>query len=624
MPARKKQPAEDGSPVTTGRTKKKAAAPVKKRPRRRAQRGRTAPQARSGHRRIAGQGQDDQQIPRLQFQGAGQLRPCPRPAAAPPQGRAGGRRGHRRRLGADLRRRGQGRGQRWQGPQQPAHGQGHPGRAEARSGQGQPRLPGDRPRPRGRGHRLAHRGRAGPGRGADLPHHLQRDHAHGGAERAVARRQDRHGPRPRPGGAANPRPRRRLSAERPARQEGGARLQRRPGAVGGAAAGGGPRARDRGVQARGILEDHRPAGSGRTPGSMARQPLAIVPAKTKGVAAEATARRKRRRRRCRRERSWRSWPSGPARSSRRPTRRRPRAWPAPWTAPPTPSRRSSRRTAPSRRSRRSRPAHCSSRPTSACTSPATAPCGRRRSCTKASIWAAKARWPSSPTCVPTARGSPTKRCRRCAATSAPATARRTCRTKPNRYASGKSAQEAHEAIRPTDLAYTPERVERLLGHDAPHRQDLIRLYTLIYNRFVASQMTPAVFAVTNVEVTAIPQPAPSASEGVAHRPVQGPGQDPEVRRLPQGAGADRQAGGRHAASAGGEAAAGPARPDGQPALHAAAAALQRGVADQGAGKGGHRPAQHLCVDHPQDHVGGAPLHRGAATAASTPRRSARR
>lgn len=67
---------------------------------------------------------------------------------------------------------------------------------------------------------------------------------------------------------------------------------------------------------------------------------------------------------------------------------------------------------------------------------------------------------------------------------------------PNRYASGKSAQEAHEAIRPTDLSYTPERVARFLPHDH------LRLYTLIYNRFVASQMTPAVFAVTNVDVQA--------------------------------------------------------------------------------------------------------------------------
>lgn len=71
--------------------------------------------------------------------------------------------------------------------------------------------------------------------------------------------------------------------------------------------------------------------------------------------------------------------------------------------------------------------------------------------------------------------------------------------KPNVYASGKSAQEAHEAVRPTDLAYTPQRVESLGLHG-----DQLRLYTLIYQRFVASQMTPAIFAVTNVEVRATP------------------------------------------------------------------------------------------------------------------------
>jgi DNA topoisomerase-1 len=67
---------------------------------------------------------------------------------------------------------------------------------------------------------------------------------------------------------------------------------------------------------------------------------------------------------------------------------------------------------------------------------------------------------------------------------------------PNRYTSGKSAQEAHEAIRPTDLSHTPERVKALLPADQ------YKLYALIYQRFVASQMTPAIFAVTNVEVTA--------------------------------------------------------------------------------------------------------------------------
>jgi len=69
--------------------------------------------------------------------------------------------------------------------------------------------------------------------------------------------------------------------------------------------------------------------------------------------------------------------------------------------------------------------------------------------------------------------------------------------KPNVYTSGKSAQEAHEAVRPTDVSMTPKRAEGLGLHG-----DQLRLYTLIYNRFVASQMTPALFAVTNVEVTA--------------------------------------------------------------------------------------------------------------------------
>jgi DNA topoisomerase-1 len=71
--------------------------------------------------------------------------------------------------------------------------------------------------------------------------------------------------------------------------------------------------------------------------------------------------------------------------------------------------------------------------------------------------------------------------------------------RPNVYASGKSAQEAHEAIRPTDLKYTPDHVARLgLGGQE------LRLYTLIFQRFVASQMNPAIFAITNVEVLATP------------------------------------------------------------------------------------------------------------------------
>ena len=104
-----------------------------------------------------------------------------------------------------------------------------------------------------------------------------------------------------------------------------------------------------------------------------------------------------------------------------------------------------------------------------------------RSCTRASISAAKARWRSSPTCVPTARASPTRRCGACASTSRPNYGEAYLPAKPNFFASGKSAQEAHEAIRPTDLAYTPR--ARRSRSEAPTS---CRLYTLIYNRFVAS------------------------------------------------------------------------------------------------------------------------------------------
>ena len=71
--------------------------------------------------------------------------------------------------------------------------------------------------------------------------------------------------------------------------------------------------------------------------------------------------------------------------------------------------------------------------------------------------------------------------------------------KPNFYGAAKAAQEAHECVRPTDVNMTPRRVEQLgLGGDQ------LRLYTLIWQRFVACQMTPALFAVTSVEVTAGP------------------------------------------------------------------------------------------------------------------------
>jgi len=65
---------------------------------------------------------------------------------------------------------------------------------------------------------------------------------------------------------------------------------------------------------------------------------------------------------------------------------------------------------------------------------------------------------------------------------------------PNRYRSKKGAQDAHEAIRPTNFDLPPEKAERYLK---PEEQ---KLYKLIWDRFIASQMMPAVFDVTQVDV----------------------------------------------------------------------------------------------------------------------------
>ncbi len=64
------------------------------------------------------------------------------------------------------------------------------------------------------------------------------------------------------------------------------------------------------------------------------------------------------------------------------------------------------------------------------------------------------------------------------------------------YKAGKGAQEAHEAIRPTSAQKTPESLSGEL--EAPR----LKLYTLIWQRFVASQMVPAIFDSTAVEIKA--------------------------------------------------------------------------------------------------------------------------
>ncbi len=64
----------------------------------------------------------------------------------------------------------------------------------------------------------------------------------------------------------------------------------------------------------------------------------------------------------------------------------------------------------------------------------------------------------------------------------------------------KAAQEAHEAVRPTSMEWTPERVEK--NFEQMGERDMFRLYQLIWNRFVACQMVPAVYDQTTADVTA--------------------------------------------------------------------------------------------------------------------------
>ena len=68
--------------------------------------------------------------------------------------------------------------------------------------------------------------------------------------------------------------------------------------------------------------------------------------------------------------------------------------------------------------------------------------------------------------------------------------------KPNTFKTKSDAQDAHEAIRPTSMEYDPEKVRPFLTSEQ------YSIYRLIWNRFVASQMPPATFDETTVDITA--------------------------------------------------------------------------------------------------------------------------
>ena len=69
-----------------------------------------------------------------------------------------------------------------------------------------------------------------------------------------------------------------------------------------------------------------------------------------------------------------------------------------------------------------------------------------------------------------------------------------CPEEPNQYKGRKNAQDAHEAIRPTYMDYTPDSVKQHLSREQ------YSLYKLIYHRFLASQMKPAVFQTLTMDI----------------------------------------------------------------------------------------------------------------------------
>jgi DNA topoisomerase-1 len=81
--------------------------------------------------------------------------------------------------------------------------------------------------------------------------------------------------------------------------------------------------------------------------------------------------------------------------------------------------------------------------------------------------------------------------------------------KPNVFKSRKDAQEAHEAIRPTSLELTPELVAKHLSDEQ------FKLYKLVWDRFIASQMTQAVYDQTGVDIEATP-----TRKNKAHQQIQ--------------------------------------------------------------------------------------------------------
>ena len=225
-------------------------------------------------------------------------------------------------------------------------------------------------------------------------------------------------------------------------------------------------------------------------------------------------------------------------------------------------------------------------------------CRSRSSSTKASscrAWASKGRSASLLICAPIPPACPTMRWRRFASTSARSYGAEYVPEKPNVFKTKADAQDAHEAIRPTSMEYDPEKVRPFL---TPEQYSL---YRLIWNRFVASQMPPATFDETTVDIKAgdylfrvkgtVPKfPGWLAAYGQIRTETR------SRRREKDKDDEDDAASGVLPPLAEGDRLELKAlRPGAE--VHAAAAAIHRSDAGEGAGRKRHRPPEHLRVDH---------------------------
>ena len=173
------------------------------------------------------------------------------------------------------------------------------------------------------------------------------------------------------------------------------------------------------------------------------------------------------------------------------------------------------------------------------------------------------------------------------------------------YATSDKAQDAHEAIRPSSLAYRPAEIKQYLSSDQ------FRLYQLIWNRFVASQMNPALFDQTIVDITAADclfQVRGTVLKFAGFTILYTEGKDTD----------DENGNGKNLPKLSEKEVLKTAGTQARTALHPAPAPLHRGHAGAGARGKRHREAQHL-RRHPEHHPGAQ--IREARTGAHPPHRS---